>query len=265
MKGGDASVLESHIKSSIGTVGSGQIFQVHLNKESFLDSWVYNVSLQKKDNGDAFAVSKNGHSELLTENRADADRAIDAALAQLHKSSKKAEALQMYYIAACLSRMTGKIQNEEKCNRVVNAAIKYCEGGAGEDYAQINAVATILNAMAYGLTPIRIPEGNWSVPAQKEPIDMPHFEQSEKLKLKAVAMLDRLSPGDHDRRKAHRDMSLWYSQLGRDDKALKEKQVLFKLVGVSDDRIMYPQAKGCGRLVWWTAGRANSARLCGMG
>ncbi|MEZ4535084.1 MAG: hypothetical protein R3D26_08795 [Cyanobacteriota/Melainabacteria group bacterium] len=89
------------------------------------------------------------------------------------------------------------------------------------------------------------------------------------LKLKssncALALADRLDTGSQLRRKAHRDMVLWYQELGKSYAARNEKEILFNLVGVHDDKIFYPQSSGCGNIIWWKAETIRAKMACGMG
>jgi hypothetical protein len=124
--------------------------------------------------------------------------------------------------------------------------------------------------MAYSLIPVNIPNLNPhdSIAGRQtplEPFTEKDFKESEKLKLRAVAMADRLDSKNHLRRKAHRDLALWYMQLGKNQLAQKEKQTLFELVGCEDDSILYPQAAGCGHVVWWKKERNIVTMGCGMG
>lgn len=90
------------------------------------------------------------------------------------------------------------------------------------------------------------------------------FQNSEAQMLRAVAIADKLDRTSHLRRTAHRDMTLWYSQLGKTEKAEQQKQELFELLGFKDDSILYPQDGGCGHVVWWRREKVG-AMGCGMG
>lgn len=60
-------------------------------------------------------------------------------------------------------------------------------------------------------------------------------------------------------------MVLWYSYLNKPDEANREKQELFDLVGIHDDRILFPQIGACGHVVWWVTEFAQENFGCGMG
>lgn len=264
--GGDTTGLEIHIKANLVKSDNVRLFYSASRAEPFLGSWASSVSLLSHSVA-AEEQSKAGDTKISKAYRAIADKAITASIAQLGLDFKEPNALKlnMYLIASDLSRMTGNTQNEQKCTNELNASIQACEASKAIDSAQIKAVASILNSIAFGLIPIRIPDYKAQLSPQLPEFDMKNFDDCERLKLRAADLLDRLPTGDQERRKAHRDLSLWYSQLGRDDKALKEKEELFKLVGLKDDRILYPQPGGCGHVVWWTLQTARTEIDCGMG
>lgn len=264
--GGDTTGLEIHIKSNLIKSDNLSLFYSSYRGEPFLGSWASSVSLLSQSVAKE-EQSKTGDTKISKEHRTFADKAITAAVAQLGSDFKEPLALKlnMYLIASCLSRITGNTQNEQMCTKELNAAIQACEASKTVDSGQIKAVASILNSMAFGLIPIRIPDYQAQSPSQLPEFDRKNFDESERLRLRAAALLDRLPTGDQERRKAHRDLSLWYSQLGRDDKALKEKEELFKLVGVKDDRILYPQSGVCGHPMWWTTEKLTYESNCGMG
>ncbi|MBI1268693.1 MAG: hypothetical protein GC193_14825 [Cryomorphaceae bacterium] len=78
-------------------------------------------------------------------------------------------------------------------------------------------------------------------------------------------LADKLAEDSHFRRKAHRDMVLWYQQQGMSKAAQTEKEVLFDLVGIEDDRILYPLRVGCAKLIWWKDDSISETGACGMG
>jgi hypothetical protein len=168
----------------------------------------------------------------------------------------------LYSIASQLFQRTGNAFEARRCNSIVDDAIQSCEGHLFDE-GDIKAAASILNSRAYGFIPVEISEQFRAVNTVN--FTVKEFKESEKLKLRAVAMADRLNETSDLRRRAHRDLSLWYTALGKADKASREKEVLFKLVGVHDDKILYPKAIGCGQLVWWVAEASPMGALCGMG
>jgi hypothetical protein len=262
--GGNAAALETQFKAGLGQLGNSNMFRFSPRGEHPLVSLANRVSLLSHSAG-AIAPTEIGKKKISSEDRAGADKAIEAAIAQLGQGIKNTETLNLCLIASYLSRMTGNSQNEQKCNRILNDAIQTCEGSKTVNSSQIKVVAQILNSMAYGLIPIQIPDNHSLLRQQTIVFDVKYFDESEKLKLRAAALLDRLPSTDHERRKAHRDLALWYLKLGKDEKSLKEKQELFTLIGVEDDRMLYPTSGMCGHSNWWEVGTAVMGGLCGMG
>ena len=232
--------------------------------ERLFDYWVSITALPQNSAG-AKASNTLCPAEISEKSRDLANKAIDAAMEQLSQDPTNPKVLRMYLVASSLSKITNNKQNVEKCTRTLDSFIQGCESDKSADIAQIKLTAVILNSLAYRLMPVSIPYTEIQPNMQEPPIEMKNFDQCEQLKLRAAALLDRLPTGDHERRKAHRDLSLWYSKLGKGDKALKEKEELFNLVGVKDDAILYPADSGCGHVVWWTVQKSIISGLCGMG
>lgn len=198
-----------------------------------------------------------------------ANEAIRTALVQLEKASDPVVRLNLYYIASRLLDRLGDTAGSKRCDRVIERALRFCESDGPADEKQVAAAVSVLNVMAYGVIPVRIPDFKLSVPGLGQEQGLVLSDKSikdcEKLKLRAIAMTDRLSADSHVRRKAHRDLALWYERLGKTRLAEKEKQILFKLVGSDSDIILYPQSGGCGHVVWWNAKPMEKAIACGMG
>lgn len=124
--------------------------------------------------------------------------------------------------------------------------------------------------MANGFIPVQIPDLNPDLnPFERQesvgPFTEEEFKKSEKLRLRAVAIADKLSKEEHVRRKAHRDLALWYMKLGKKEQGEKEKQILFEMVDCKDDIILYAQPEACGHVVWWKKQKYESGLACGMG
>lgn len=196
-----------------------------------------------------------------------ANTAVQQAVTQLDIASGDFAKLNMYFIASKLFEKIGNLEGMKKCNKVLESAVLSCERNKEIDFEQIRAAASVLNLRANELVSIRIqdPTYPWYSPVKQKPFTQKDFEDSERLKLKAANILDRLPNTEHVKRKAHRDLALWYKELGKKDKAEQQKQILFKLVGAKDDNILYPQKGRCGHLVWWETSRRASAGACGMG
>lgn len=226
--------------------------------------------------------SKTGKSEqshLAEENKILADSIIQKALVNLDNSTDNFSKITLYFVALKMYLQTGNADGMKRCQKVLNDAAKTCDHDKNQlDDNLIIGTATVLNAEANAIFPVTIPDSPLSI---KSEIKLPHkikqadFEQSEKLRLQAATILDRLGPTEHERRKAHRDLALLYSALGKNDKGNKEKRRLFELVGTDDESILYPISGICGSLVWWTSAKksrvgtfdepAIADERCGMG
>ncbi|MBP9092269.1 hypothetical protein KBI23_14670 [bacterium] len=264
LSGSNPTNFETYIKARLGPTGNCRPLYGWGRGEHPLVSLANDVSVLSHSAAST-AQFGAGLKRFPVESRAVTDKAVEAAIAQLGQGFKNPEALNMYLIASCLSQITGNTLNEQKCNKVLNEAIQACEADNVVDSVQIKIVSSILNSMAYGLVPIRIPDYQEQSPVKVPTFGMKDVDECERLKLRATAILDRLPTTDQARRKAHRDLSLWYSYFGKCEESLKEKQELFNLVGVKDDRILYPQSGACGHLVWWSAEKLGHTGSCGMG
>lgn len=197
-----------------------------------------------------------------------ANTAIQKAMAQLEKTSESFAKLNLYYIASRLFQKIGNTDATQKCNKVLETALQACEKNKNADVEQIRAASSVLNLMANELISIRVADANSPLELQmieKKPFAEMVFKQCEQLKLRSVAVADKLPAKDHNRRKAHRDLAIWYMVLGNNEKAVQQKQILFKLVGVKDDNVLYPHQVGCGHLAWWVTKRSSFHGACGMG
>jgi hypothetical protein len=239
--------------------------------ENTLVYWAEQASLagHATTNGRGFKTEAESDSQSIDGNQAFlADAAIRSSLKQLDKgSSDEFTRLNMYFIA---SRLFQKVRNADgmrKCNKVLERVFQSCEGSSSPNEESIKAAVSVLNSMAYGFIPYQIPDRLPQFERQLEikPFSEQDFRECEKLKLRALAMAERLPPTNQLRRKAHRDLALWYMHFGKREMAEKEKQVLFELVGTNDDRILYPQMVACGRLVWWETETRIVSSDCGMG
>ncbi len=255
--------LEKEFSKKAAHPGVGKPFFLTQKGLRLLVWWA--EMLATKNHSATTVASSEAKKTITTENRARAEKAIEAAMVQLGTRFTDAQSANLFFVASALSRMTGNSQNEQNCNRILNDAIQACEGSKIVDSSQIKLVAPILNSMACVLIPVRIEDHPTKHPQQLPSFTSSDFAESEKLRLRALALLDRLPAADQERRKGHRDLSLWYSQLGKEQEALREKQELFNLVGIHDDRIMYPHYAMCGAAIWWTTADLVSSSSCGMG
>lgn len=252
--------------NSLHTIGPRTI-----GRDNFFVNWADQVSLQaqsakvgvKSQNGDQTSSDK-----IPSENLKLAEQAAHSALKLAGKTSSRLTELNIYFIASQLFQMTGNKIEEQRCTRFFEDAIKACESKAPTIPEEAIAASSILNSMAYGKIPVRIPDyvdpRSSRTPTVK-PFTEEEFKSSEAFKLRSIAILDRLPSNNHDRRKAHRDLALWYETLGKNELAEQQKQVLFNLVGIRDESILNPQPAGCGSVVWWTIERIKHKFMCGVG
>ena len=229
---------------------------------SSLSAMASQLSLEAHSTKEDKPGEKRGNSAL-------AETALKEALPLFETSDNSFARLNLYFMASYLFRKTGNEIESKYCQKKVDDAIKGCESDFSHHANHIEGVVAVLNSMAYGYVPVQI--SDWQRPSaagagkQTKSYAKKNIAEAEKLKLRALALADRLDSGSQLRRKAHRDMVLWYQELGKSDAARNEKEILFNLVGVHDDKILYPQSFGCGSLVWWKVEPLVSRFSCGMG
>jgi hypothetical protein len=272
LKGDSQTAVDAQFTSAAKQTNRGSLYSKR-QWECPLVYWADKVSEDLPTDGKKIE-NKSNLKPIPDESSALADKALNQAFTELDKVSQKFEKLNMYYIASRLFQEMGNIDGMRKCNKILEQAFRSCEGRSPiEDEDQVKAASSILNSMANGFIAVHIPNEKPTVrrslpQIQVTPFTEKDFKESERLKLRALAMVDRLAPKNHLRRKAHRDLALWYTQLGKRKLAEKQKQVLFELVGRSDDSILYPQSASCGQLVWWEPEdikMGTTSELCGMG
>lgn len=195
-----------------------------------------------------------------------ANLALNKALDETQKSSDTSQRLNLYLVACALFRQTGNANGVKNCNSLLEKNIKDCERRTNIELREAIAASYALNTMAKNIIPISIPDLHHVEPANKLFTDE-EFKRSERLLRRATAILDRLPTTTHERRKAHRDLSLWYQALNKPELAQKERKTLFSLIGREDESLLYPQLGACGHVVWWEKeGSSQSGQLaCGMG
>jgi hypothetical protein len=194
--------------------------------------------------------------------------AAKEAVIQLKLSSNEFAKLNLYYIASMLLAKMGEKEESQKCSDVLECAFLLCEHDSHAEEKRVKAVTSVLNLKAYGILPVVIPleQSARDQDLYSKPFSDKDFKFAEQLRLRAVAIADRLNDASDIRRKEHRDMFFWYAQLGKAKLAETQKQSLFDLVGRHDDRVLYPYRGICGMYVWWQEPSADSLRLlCGMG
>ena len=213
-------------------------------------------------------AASSDSSKTSAENIALANEAIENSITQLEKSPNKFETLLLYFTASSLSKQAGDRVQATRFDLVLSSAIKCCEQLPFPDEQEVRGVTTILNIKANRIIPVRIPErfefGRRAINGECS-FKTDDYLASEKLKLQAAALADRLPATTDLRRRVHRDLTLWYELLGKTDKSEEQKQILFELVGSNNDRILYPQNASCGHLIWWQEKPVVSGEMCGMG
>ena len=238
--------------------------------EVIISSWTNQIP-SRGSSTQANSIYQNSTSALRpTEaNMLLANASIDMAMEQLNKSTDVFAKLGLHFIAWRMYRETGNFVGLKRCNTALEADFENYKENETFDEAEIKATTYILNLLSNSLIPVTIPKSN---PAefslrQKEisPFSDRDFKESEMLRRRAVEMTDRLAPQNDIRRKAHRDLVLWNYLQGKTETAEIEKQILFELVGIKDDSILYPQSGMCGHLVWWSATAVRVSGFCGMG
>jgi len=230
-------------------------------------------------NGATYSASRNSGDYTL------ANEAMKNALVEIDKSSDKSATLILHFIVSQLYQQMGDKTGTKTYSSLLEQDIQACEAAPEVDEKLITAASLALNAIAYGLIPCnpsdrqelimqmvsklypsRLSTPPQSLPATKNfTFTEKDFQQSEKLKLRAAVLVDRLPAANDLQRMSHRDLALWYAELGKTELADKQKQALFELVGVKDDRILYPQSGACGSLVWWRIKLPEMGGGCGMG
>ncbi|RTL44675.1 MAG: hypothetical protein EKK48_05340 [Candidatus Melainabacteria bacterium] len=192
---------------------------------------------------------------------------ITKALAELDSSSDDFCKLNFYFIASNQFKIFGDQSGYLKYKKIVDDAIHSCEAdNSTANDNTILAAAAILDAMAYAIIPVNIPDRFDLKNSEKVDFTEQEYSESRKLKQRSNAILDHLKSDNHNRRKAHRDLALWYLVLQKDQESEAEKKVLFDLVGIHDDRLLFPTSGGCGHVVWWVVDVKEQVGYdCGMG
>lgn len=198
-----------------------------------------------------------------------ASRLLSGAVKSLELSKNSMCASYFHFAAAVLYRRLGDFEAADRCEAYCEKVIHQCETDFTVDEAAIKSSTELLWAQADQLAFVEISDMPMD---QAESFSIAHvseieFTRSEKIRLRAVTLADRLPTSNHLRRKTHRDLALWYRGLDKNALANTEKAKLFDLVGIRDDSILYPQAVGCGWLNWWNLARPAVSRglFCGMG
>lgn len=213
-----------------------------------------------------YPAPNKSNSKPLGKTESDyANVAIEEALNQLSKTENEYCKLCMTYIAAGLLQKLGNTKESEHYDQKVRSTLQAYENSKTVTIEQARAAVAISDSKAFQQIPLRFKDWRPETASKLAPYTASTFENCQKLKLRALKIADKLPPTEHERRKAHRDLVLWYETLGYNQLAKSEKQVLFNLVDCHDESILNPQVGVCGHLVWWQKGTVDRSERCGMG
>ena len=254
----ESQCLQDALRSSSGLVSPRE--RTFYSSLRYQADW---LALETRSINDSKSAKKVSQSTL-------AEAALQQARLLLDKSDKSFARLNLYFMLSCLFQKVGNSVDSAKCLKIVDDAITGCESDFNKNANQVEGVVSILNSKSYAIIPVHISDRSKDPANKRDPsqsqIDWDvDFCDAEKLRLRALALVDKLPATSHLRRKAHRDMAIWYTLLGQHQDAQKEKNALFNLVGIYDDKILYPQSSGCGNVIWWKAETIRPVMLCGMG
>lgn len=211
-------------------------------------------------------LQKNGSAKLGDRETTLANLAVKEALTQIDKTTTISLRPQMTFLALCLYKRLGNTDGAKECDKLLAPTLKINDLNSTITSEQASAAIAILNAKAYGYMPLEIKEQfQFGQQEKLSGYSDSDFKASEKLRLEALALADKLPENDNVRRRAHRDMVIWYRSIGKEELAKAELQTLYRLVKYEDERVLYPQQEGCGQLVWWRQEQKAAEYGCGMG
>lgn len=202
-------------------------------------------------------------AHLPAEETVRANLAIKEALTQAKKANSPFVKTMVPYLASCLYKRLGNTSGAIECEKLLNETIKASQVSTNPEQAR--AIIALLDIKSYCSIPLHIADKNAGKLTATVKTTEADFKASEQLKLQALSVADKLPPTEHVRRKAHRDLALWYKALGKNELADQQMQTLYKLVGFKDEGVLTPQVVGCGNLIWWHKEKVDSSYDCGMG
>lgn len=234
--------------------------------EDHLLGWAENVSSESR--AGKLPPDAETEGKLTVQDNLGAKQAIENATQLLVQVADESDKLILYFAASRLAQRDHDKVCYLHCCDILQKAINDTEKNSFADEKQIKSASTVLNLLAFDIIPLKIPDYTadrvWKPKKVVPPFTESQFKEAERLHLRAAKICDRLDPTNHVRRKIHRDLALWYEYLGKEELAEKEKKVLFDLVGSTDEKILFPQSRGCGSVVWWEP-KQVLAMGCGMG
>lgn len=258
---------QSHVVDLFsGVATQTNLKTIELRWQRRFDSWVKSSSLKRS----TYNGSSRSSMTLDVSNSNSRERSL--AIAALHEASGLLDDATDKYTKVCLYLMVSRLYEElgDKklstlyCTKIEDF-VKQCEIATVIDISAVHTSATVLNLMALEIVPLEIEDRKPLKPVKVDQFSAADVTAADKLKLRAAALLDRLAESDNARRKMHRDLALWYEYFGKTEESERQKQVLFKLVGVKDPRILYPTDGMCGHLSWWVIRQDVVVERCGMG
>lgn len=235
-------------------------------RDNFPNHWLQLVSTKAHEKlieaatGKARTPEKPGKEELDL-----ASKATKEAYQLLKGSSSDEYRLELLFVASCMQQRLGNMKEAETYTQTINRELRSYEAAKSVRIAQAQSAVAVLNAKSFAIIPVQILDYKTTAKPNIKPFSEEEFKVSEALRLRAVAIADKTPSTEHVRRKAHRDMVLWYQTLGKTKLAEEEKQMLFQLVGFKNDNALYPNHKGCGQVDWWQEKPIASTFDCGMG
>lgn len=194
-----------------------------------------------------------------------ARKATKEAYQLLKESGSDEYRLELLYVASCMQRRLGNIKEAETYTQTIDRELLSYEAAKSVRIDRAQSAVNVLNAKSNIIIPVQIPDYKITAKPNIKPFSTEEFKASEALRLRAVAIADKTPSTEHVRRKAHRDMALWYQMLGKEKLAEEQKHALFQLVGFKNDNALYPNHKGCGQIEWWQEKVSVSTFDCGMG
>ncbi|MBX3138729.1 hypothetical protein KF707_21040, partial [Candidatus Obscuribacterales bacterium] len=239
---GDGRARSVSLEMKAGTRNPLQYFGF-VDMEGFYEDVSYSYakylltqSLAKKTSDKAESNSL-ANDEAAASNMALADDAIQAALKELKQSSNEPRKLNLYFAASKILQKKGDLAGSKRCEDAFNDMIRDAESSDKPKPELVAAANAIFGLLAKAILPVQIPTfvaGSFGE-QPLAPLASPPAEailDSEALLLRGLKLVDRLPSSDHNRRKAHRDMVLWYRQVGMMPQAEEQKLILFSLVGI---------------------------------
>ena len=243
-----------------GSAGSYFRRKLRRFKEALLTSANQVAGQEFQSEIDSIALSKE-QAELASE-------ALQQALILLDNSEKIFARIHMLFIVSRLFKELNDFEGMRRCDAYIEAAVKATEEDDSASEEAIDAVISLFDVLAYGLIPLRIADhelGQIKLDDATKSSTADRFVDAEALKLRGMVLADRLDMDSHVRRKAQRDLALWYQELGKVELAERQKERLFDLIGVRNDRLLFPQSGACGSLVWWSEEPVQINVRCGKG